>query len=79
MANNSNPMQEKLDLIKLSAKFDLETIEVGSVKVTPKDEEAGLTGVGKEGEYELDPRAIEKPLNIPARNEVNKFGKLMQK
>ena len=79
MANNSNPMQEKLDLIKLSAKFDLETIEDGSVKVTPKDEEAGLTGVVKNGEYELYPTTIEKPLNIPALNEINKFCKLMLK
>lgn len=73
----TNPMQEKLTLIELSAKFNLETTEDGNVKVTPKDEEAGLTGYIKDEEYELYPSTTEKPLNIPALNEINKFCKLM--
>ena len=78
MANNSNPVQEKLVLIELSAKFDLEPTEDGNVKVTPKDEDARIFGVVKSGEYELYPTTTEKPLNIAALNEINKFCKLMK-
>lgn len=78
MANNSNPVQEKLDLIKLSAKFDLDTTEDGSVKVTPKDEDARIFGIVKSGEYELYPTTTEKPLNFTALNEINNFCKLMK-
>lgn len=78
MANNSNPVQDKLDLIKLSAKFDLDTIEDGSVKVTPKDEDARIFGVVKSGEYELYSTTTEKPLNLAALNESIKFCKLMK-
>jgi len=79
MANaNPSPLQEKLELIELSAKFDLEPTEDGNVKVTPKNEEAGLIGYIKEGEYELYPTTTEKPLNIPVLNSINKFCKLMK-
>ena len=78
MANaNPSPLQEKLELIELSAKFDLATTENG-VKVTPKNEEAGLIGYIKEGEYELYSTTTEKPLNIPVLNSINKFCKLMK-
>lgn len=78
MANNSTPVQEKLALIELSAKFDLATTEDGNVKVTPKDEDARIFGVVKSGEYELYSTTTEKPLNLAALNEVNKFCKLMK-
>ena len=79
-AKELTAVQAKVELIRLSEKFNISEGEDGKTKVEPKDEGANLNAfITEDGKYEVFPTTTEAPLNIPALNDVVKFCKLMTK